>query len=440
MTYEEALDFIDAISAGGIQPGLSRMERLMDELGHPEREGRMIHVAGTNGKGSVCTFIASVLQMAGYKVGRYISPTLYDYRERVQVNGQWIEKEAVAACMTVIREASERMKEDGTGTPTAFEAETAMAFLYFRKMKCDYVLLEAGMGGRMDATNVIGKPVLSVITAIGMDHMAWLGHSIAAIAREKGGIIKEGCPVVMDGGNEEALSVLSEICKEHHCPYRVMNPQKVRLREASLAKGQCFDYGGWQMMRTKMPGCYQTANAALALEAAKLLLDMEKAGRPDAASGRHLSGDVIRKGIEAAWWPGRFEIVCRHPFVIADGAHNPDGARALAASAGQYFAGRNIILVMGVFADKDYDQMLSIMSETSEILIAFRPKQPRGLDAQKLAGAAKPYFHQVKTAASQEDALNQALAMYRPGDVILSFGSLSTIAGLCDILKQSTQK
>lgn len=425
MTYEEALDFINRISAGGIIPGLERMERLLDELDHPERACRLIHLAGTNGKGSVGTFIASILETAGYKVGRYISPTLYEYRERVQVNGQWIDKAAVAECIDCICGAVMRMEADGVAAPSAFEAETAMAFLYFKKRNCDFVLLEAGMGGRLDATNVIEKPILSVITAIGMDHMAYLGDTIEAIAREKGGIIKAGCPVVMDGSNKEALSVLEEICQERGCTYRVMHPERLHLRTASLEDGQSFDYGEWKMLRTRMPGSYQTANGAVALEAIEQL---------NAALPHALTDKVIRKGLEAAWWPGRFEIISRSPLVIADGAHNPDGARALAASVSQYLEGRRRILIMGVFADKDYRQMLSVMSEVSDTLIAFKPDQPRGLHAQALADAAKEYFTYTEAAVSQEAAVKRALDMYQSEDVIISFGSLSTIAGLCDIL------
>lgn len=436
MTYEEALDFIDKISVSGMKPGLERMVRLLDELAHPERACRIIHVAGTNGKGSVCTFIAAILQAAGYKVGRYISPTLYDYRERIQVNGQWIGKADVAACMAPVCEAAARLEADGVAEPTVFEAETAMAFIYFKKMNCDFVLLEAGMGGRMDATNVIGKPVLSVITAIGMDHMAYLGDTIAAIAREKGGIIKKGCPVVMDGSNEKAVQVLTDICRERGCPYRVMRPATLRLRASSLTEGQFFDYNEWPMLRTQMPGSYQTANAAVALEAVEQLRTMNGDSRANAGLRQCLTEDVIRKGIEAAWWPGRFEIIGRKPLIIADGAHNPDGARALAASIRQYLDGRRIILVMGVFADKDYGQMLLIMSEISDTLITFKPDQPRGLDAQKLADAAENDYDHIEAAISQSDAIQRALVLCGTEDVIISFGSLSTIAGLCDILKK----
>lgn len=439
MNYEETLDYIGSIGVRGIMPGLTRIRCLLEETGHPEMACNVIHVAGTNGKGSVCTYIASVLCAAGYRVGRYVSPTLFDYRERIQINGQWITEEETAEWMTMVREADDRMQARGIEGASAFELETVLAFLYFKYHRCDFVVLEAGMGGRMDATNVVPRPVLSVITSIGMDHMSFLGDTIEAIASEKGGIIKEGRPVVIGAGSRSAEDVLMNICRERHARYVVVRPENVKVTQASMENGQCFNYGDCQGLRTGMPGSYQASNAAIAVSAVRMLSAMKPEEFSSAVTcmpSKAINEQTIRKGIASAVWPGRFEVVSKEPLMIVDGAHNPDGARALRDSARKYLSGRRLILVMGVFADKDYRQMLQILSDISDTLIAFKPEQARGLDANKLSEAAASCFRYTEAAVSQEQAVRKALSICSGDDAILAFGSLSTVAGLELILRR----
>jgi dihydrofolate synthase/folylpolyglutamate synthase len=351
----------------------------------------------------------------------------------------------MAVCVEHLREAIDRMAEEGLESPTAFEAETVMSFEYFVMQDCDFVVLETGMGGRLDATNVIEKPLLTVITSISMDHMAFLGNSIAEIAAEKGGIIKQGRPAVMDGRDREAVAVLEKICKERGCSYTVTAYDRIENIHGDLSEGQYFDYRQRKHLHTMMLGRYQTANAAVALDAVDLLkkLSEETFGSPAVQMlSERLTESVIFEGIENARWPGRFEVAAHQPLVIVDGAHNPDGMRALTASVRQYLSGWTVVLVMGVFADKDYPQMLAIASEISDKLITFRPSQARGLDASALADAAKDYFVHIESAKSQSEALQKAFAYCKADKktMILSCGSLSTIAGLKTEIKRFSWK
>ena len=291
MNYEEAISYIEKVSCSGIMPGLVRIQALLEKTGHPEMDCNVIHVAGTNGKGSVCTYIASILMQAGYKVGRYVSPTLFDYRERIQVNGEWISRKDTAYWMSRVREVDERMQSEGIEGASAFELETVMAFLYFKAMACDFVVLETGMGGRLDATNVVPKPVLSVVTSIGMDHMHFLGNTIEAIAVEKGGIIKEKRPVVIGAGRQKAVDTLIRISLERQSEYAVVGAEDVHMTYADLFGGQQFDFGSYKELQTRMVGRCQPWNAAIAVKAVEMLGKMTATDCPvqlDVASKRRV--------------------------------------------------------------------------------------------------------------------------------------------------------
>ena len=431
MNYDEAMNYIEAVSCSGIMPGLVRIQALLERTGNPEKKCNVIHVAGTNGKGSVCTYIASVLMKAGYRVGRYVSPTLFDYRERIQINGQWISKEDLVHWMDIVRQANAQMQIDGIEGASAFEIETVVAFLYFQNSGCDFVVLETGMGGRLDATNVVTKPVLSVITSIGMDHMRFLGNTIEAISTEKGGIIKEGRPVIIGTGRKEATEVLKHICRVKKSDDAVVDREAVHICQASLYEGQRFDFEHYRALQTKMPGCCQSWNAAIAIRAIERMCQMTPEEFPVPIAklpGKCVDETIIRVGIEAAYWPGRFEVIEKEPPLIIDGAHNPDGVQSLIDSMRTYLAEWPMILVMGVFADKDYQQMLQMVSGYAETLIAFKPDNPRGLDAKKLADSAIPYFKNSIAAADQKEALEIAKALSQGQKAIVCFGSLSTMA------------
>ena len=429
MNYEEALIYINQLNKKGISLGLERMEQLLMLLGNPQESLRCIHVAGTNGKGSVCAFLDSALQRAGLQVGRYSSPTLYDYRERIQINGAYITEADLAALLTIVKQACEQMAQQGQETPTAFEVETALAFLYFQQQQCDYVLLEVGLGGRLDSTNVIQHPALSIITAISLDHTALLGDTLAAIAAEKGGIIKAGCPVVLSAQQPEALAVLQERCRI--CSVQPMKVDLSNLRDKQWSQqGQQFTYGRWENVSIGLLGDYQRVNAAVALEALQFLQQREPA----------LTDTVIRQALAEARWPGRFEMILQHPLFIVDGAHNPAGAEALAQTLEQHFYDKmndkKIWLLMGVFADKNYRQIGQILSRCSDSIICFQPAEARGLDSAALAAAMEPYYTHIINAQTAAQAVQQVLAQAVPDDVIVSFGSLSTIKAVQDAVQQ----
>ncbi len=414
MNYTEALKYMDNAGRSGIRPGLDRIRELLARMGNPQDKCRIVHAAGTNGKGSVCTMIAAGLQAAGYTVGRYISPAVYGRREIIQKNGQWISEEDAAALITKIAQIT----KDDEDKPTAFETETAMAYAYFAESGCDAAVVETGMGGRLDATNVIAKPWLCVITDIAMDHMQFLGNTIEEIAGEKAGILMPGCPAVFCRGDARAAAVLEAAARERGIDYRFASPSEVTNIRRSLESGQTFDYNGYKDLNIRLLGTCQIANAVTAVDAMEML---------------GLSEENIRTGLREAVWPGRFDIVQRSPLLLEDGAHNPDGAAAQADSIRKYLPDRKIVLIMGVFADKDYDTMLRIMAEVSDTVYTFRPPGRRGLDAGMLARAAGKYFTESIACATQREAVQAALTQAGSGGAAVHFGSLSTLAGLRQI-------
>ena len=429
MTYDETFQWIHQMEQFGIHLGLSRMEELLNRMNRPDRELKIIHVAGTNGKGSVCTFISEILQTAGYCVGRYISPTLFEYRERIQMNGQCIEEDALAEGMSIARHCCEAMAEEGLEVPTIFEIETAVGFWYFQKKQCDYVVLETGMGGRLDSTNVIEHPVLNVITSISMDHMAQLGDTLKAIAGEKAGILKQGSPAVFYPQKPEAMEALMETCEEKQITPVVADFSKIQLKERKLCEAehtwtaaQTFDYKNYKNLVIHLAGTYQIHNACLAVEAIEAL-------HLESIQEKHL-----RDGLEHAKWPGRFECISKEPVVFIDGAHNPEGALSLRESINTYFKDKKKLLVMGVFKDKDYDDILKIMSEVSDTLIAFTPEHVRGLDSAELKLKAETYFSNAIDAKYAEKAYELARNQADLETVIVIFGSLSTISKMCGII------
>lgn len=421
MTYEEAIAYIDEINnKKGSVYGLERVRELEFRMGHPCADLKIVHVTGTNGKGSFCAFLAEILKAAGYMVGRFISPTILDYRERIQNDGCWISKNQVADYMTRIRKVCDEMMQEGFEQPTAFEIETVMAFLYFKEMHSDIVLLEVGMGGRGDSTNIIPAPVLSVITSISLDHTAFLGHTLAEIAEEKSGIIK-GNPALIYAQEPEVMSVVQKQCEKTGSPLTVVDFSKANVHTQTV-DGQIFDFENLKGLNMKMLGAYQIYNACAAVKAAEVLENL-------------ITEDAVYTGLLNARWPGRFELISTEPTVVVDGAHNPAGAKSLARSLEIFFEQRRKILIAGIFADKNYQEMLSVMSEVSDTIIVHRPRNARGLDAKMLAVTAQKYFRNVTICDSLLDAVHKAIRQIRqPDDVIVSFGSLSTVKELYDIM------
>ena len=348
MNYEEAISYIEKVSCSGIMPGLVRIQALLEKTGHPEMDCNVIHVAGTNGKGSVCTYIASILMQAGYKVGRYVSPTLFDYRERIQVNGKWISRKDTAYWMSRVREVDERMQSEGIEGASAFELETVMAFLYFKAMACDFVVLETGMGGRLDATTAVENPVACVITSISLDHMQFLGNTVREIAGEKAGIIVPGVPVIYDGNDKDAAEVIAAKAKELGSPaYKVIQAGAKVL--GNNKDGIDFsledDYYGDTRFHIPFIAWYQVMNASLALTTMEVLKDRIP-----------VTMEQLQAGIANTRWQGRMETIL--PGVIVDGAHNEDGVRRFVETAERFQKEYPLTLLFSAVNDKDYQDMI----------------------------------------------------------------------------------
>lgn len=430
MNEREAYEFIDSLGGLGIVPGLDGIRELCARLGNPQEGLKFVHIAGTNGKGSVSAFIAAALRAAGYRVGRYISPVIYEYREKIQVNDRYITKKALCQGMERIKEACGGMVAAGLRHPTAFEIETALAFLYFQEKECDIVVLETGMGGLTDATNIIENTLVAVLASISMDHMKFLGDSLEKIAVQKAGIIKKGCHVASLRQEPAAMRVIEERASEEGCGLTVADPAKAGHVRYGLER-QRFDYGGYKNMEISLAGRYQIDNAVLALEALEAL----------AKKGFPVREDRLRKGFLEARWPGRFTVIARRPYFVADGAHNEDAAKRLAESLQFYFAKKRIVYIMGMFRDKEYEKVIALTQGlASQIITVAAPGNPRALSSYELAQAVLKYHPDVTAADSLEEAVETAYLMAERDDVIVAFGSLAFLGRLMDIVASRNPK
>ena len=405
MNYQESREYIDKITREIPSVlGLEHMRELMKRLGNPQDDLKYVHVAGTNGKGSVIAFLYSVLSGAGYRIGRYVSPTLYSYRGRMEVSGSRISREDFAAYITQVSDVIAAMTKDGYPHPTAFEIETAVAFLFFKKENCDLVLLEVGMGGNLDATNIIKNTLLAVLVSISMDHMSFLGNTLAQIAEKKAGIIKDGCRVVTARQKPEAMQVIERISREH---------------------GQTIRYRG-EEYEIPLAGVYQKENAVVALNALKVL---DELGFPTAAEQK-------KEGLRTVNWNGRFTVICKKPLFVVDGAHNPAAADMMAASIEHYFKGKRIIYIMGVFADKDYRSVIQKTAHFADRILTIQtPDNIRALPAGELAKTVSEYNPNVQAMDTIKDAVEEAFSLAGEQDVIIAFGSLSFIGEMTDIVE-----
>lgn len=379
----------------------------------------MIHVAGTNGKGSVCAMLASILQEAGYLVGRYSSPAVFVYEEIYQVNGKPIAPSDFAECAAAVSDACEVIAAEGQPHPTVFEIETAIAFLYFEKCGCELVVLETGMGGATDATNLITKPLCSVLTSISMDHMGFLGDTIEAIATVKAGIIKKGCPVVSVLQKPEAMEVIERYADKMGSGLRIADAKEA-MHVCYDAKELHFDYPGLGYVTLGLTGSYQRENAVLAIETAWQL----------ASGGCRISNEQILNGLQKARWPGRFETIWEVPHIIIDGAHNEDAAKKLQLTIENCFTNTPITYIIGVLADKEYEKILQILLPYARRVYTVTPDNPRALLGEKLCAKAQKFHSDVHAEKSVALAVEHATAGALEGEVILAFGSLSYLAQL----------
>lgn len=437
MTYKEAEAYLAGIAAIGMVPGLDSVRELCRRLGDPQEELAFVHLAGTNGKGSVLAFVSTILAKAGYRTGRYISPTLFEYRERIQVNGHIISKADFGRYLAAVKAAADEMVAAGQPQPTAFEIDTAMAFLYFRDQKCALVVLETGMGGTLDATNIITRTLVAVLTPIALDHQAYLGATAELIAENKAGIIKAGCTVVSAPQPEAVMAVISARCRQCGCPLHRAQPERVTgvkcVKPGRLPRnnaggmnvcGQKFTYGAYRELAIALAGKYQLENAVVAVEVMAVL----------AKKGFAVTEKQLRQGLIGTVWPGRFQILSNRPLFIVDGAHNGAAAEKFAASLKFYFTNKRIIYIMGILKDKDYREIIRPTGEYAEHIITVTTPGPRGRSGYELGQILRQYHPRVTAADSLEEAAELAGLLAGQDGVIAAFGSLSYLGALIKIV------
>ena len=427
MNYREALEYIEELRPLGSVMGLETMRLLCERLGNPQEQLKFVHIAGTNGKGSTLAYVSTVMQTAGYRVGRYISPTVREYRERFQVDGRMITQSGLCKYLEPVKTAADAMAAEGLPHPTLFEVETAAAFLYFLDKACDLVVLETGLGGALDATNVVNNTLAAVFASISMDHMEILGETLPEIAQAKAGIIKNKCYAISVKQDPEVMKILRQVSVLKKSKFLTADVTRTKQVKYGVTK-QSFSYDRYKNLEISMPGQFQIENAVLAVETVLALV----------RCGFTVPEEKLRKGLLETRWPGRFDVVAKRPLFIVDGAHNEDAAVKLAESIRFYFTNRKIIYIMGMLRDKEYDKVIrATFSLASHIITVTPPIGDRALSALDLAQAAREYHGAVTAADSVQEAVEIAyLLVGKDKDtVIIAFGSLSYLGELMDVVE-----
>ncbi len=419
MTASEAIEYIHSICWKGSVPGLERTQTLLKLMGNPEKKLKFVHIAGTNGKGSTAAMTASILQKAGYRTGLYTSPYIYRFNERMQVNGSEISDEDLAAVTEFVKPLAESMEE----SPTEFELVSCIAFEYFYRQNCDIVVLEVGMGGAMDSTNVIETPEVAVITNIGLDHTEYLGDTIEKIAETKAGIFKENGSAVIYRSAPSVEKVLEETCRERNLKLKKADFDGINLISHDL-QGQVFDCGDRKNLHLPLLGNHQLKNAAVVLGIVDTLIER----------GWKITEQNIRDGLRDVRWPGRFDIVGTDPLFIIDGGHNPQCLEALVGNIQDYLAGRKIIALTGVLADKDYADMYKPVMPFVQQFVCITPPNPRKLEAEQLAQYLRNAGASATACASVDEGVRKAVELAGRDGVVMCFGSLYTIGAIKDAL------
>ena len=416
-----AIERIHEFARFGSRLGLERMRHLLRLLGDPQKKLRVIHVAGTNGKGSVCRFLYSALRQGGYKAGIFTSPFVVSFYERIEYDGSFITEDELEEITPLVLDAAGEMIAEGEDSPTEFEILTAIAFVFFAGKNPDFVIMEVGLGGLGDSTNAIDEAVISVITSISFDHMEQLGGTIAEIAAQKAGIIKRGCPVVCGAGGE-AEAVARERAAELDCPFVSASEVKVENIRVSLSGTEfdaAFHTESFPGMSLSMIGAHQVENAAIAIAVLQTLRETQVVS---------LDLPQIREGLRKSALPGRVEVICRDPVIIADGAHNPGGAEALAASMEELFRDKRILVIAGMLKDKDIRGIISPLCRFAAAFVATEPDSERKLAAEELAEKIKSIESAMVAAVKPDpsDAMDYAISAVKSGeyDMIVAAGSL----------------
>jgi dihydrofolate synthase/folylpolyglutamate synthase len=429
---EQTLDYLYGLQHIGIKLGLRNITTLLKLLDQPQNRFASVHIAGTNGKGSTAAFLSSILQAAGYKVGLYTSPHLIDFTERIKVNGEAIPAFEVVRLTSTIKRLIDNHPDfspPGGAHPTFFEVTTALAFSHFADAGVDIAVVETGMGGRLDATNVL-NPLVSIITNIGLEHQQYLGHTLGEIAGEKAGIIKPKGMVLSGVEGVEAQAVIKRECRARQASLYTLKPGFDWRLKAGNLEAQCFDLhtpqGDYKDLCIRLLGDFQLGNAALAVGAVELL------GR----QGLTVTESAVRRGLATAGWEGRLQLVSRRPYMVLDGAHNPQAARALAAELPKLFKYNTLILVLGVLEDKDVAGMLNEWLDMADIFVLTRPDSDRAADPQFLLQSICPRNHgRVVIKKSIARALDHARDLAEPADLICVTGSLYTVGEALAVLR-----
>ena len=415
MTLDEALRYIHEVCWKGTIPGLERIQALLDAMGNPERKCKFVHVTGTNGKGSTCAMVASILCKAGYKTGLYTSPYLIRFNERIQINGEQISDADICELTEYVKPFAESIFE----RPTEFEMVTAIGFEYFARHKCDIVVCEVGMGGEFDATNVIPAPEAAVICNIGLDHTEVLGDTLEKIAGAKAGIIKPGCDAVLYRERPSVEAVFEERCKALNAPLHKADFDSLHLLSHSL-EAQVFDWERFHALHLPLLGEHQLHNAAVALTTARVLQKR----------GWKITDAQIREGIESVRWPGRFELMRKDPMFIIDGGHNPQCIEALVKNIRDYLPGRELTVLTGVLGDKDFHCMYRDVAQYAKEFITITPANPRALTAEKLADYLRQFGKPVTACDVVADGVRLAIEHAGKDGVVLCYGSLYMIGDI----------
>lgn len=428
MTYDDALEYIHSLYWRGKKSGLEKTKELLDLCGHPEKGLRFVHIAGTNGKGSTAAMLASVCKRAGLKVGLYTSPYIVRYNERIQINNEEISDDRLATLTEYLATFVEQLEVP----PSEFEFGTVLAFLYFKEQNCDIVILETGLGGTFDSTNVIEDPLLCIITALGFDHTAQLGNTMKEIAEAKAGIIKSGTSVVFYGENEEGTDVVRKRCEELEAKLIVPDFSALVSEEIGILGrkefGQRFSYKDRKGMRLSLAGIYQQKNAAVVLEAIE---ELQRKGLP-------ISEEQIREGLPNVFWQARLEVLQERPLLLADGSHNPQGMQATVESLVQYFPEKKLQFIFGAMADKELEIMVSMFLPLAKKVCVTAPSMPRAMKAEELLALCKQICREKE---APEFVLcpkvEEALAFAKkedPDEVIVLIGSLYLVGEAKGIL------
>lgn len=420
MNAEQAIAYIHSVCWKGSIPGLGRTQELLEKMGNPEKKLKFVHIAGTNGKGSTAAMTASILSKAGYRTGLYTSPYIYRFHERIQVDGVEISDEDLTEITEYVKPLADSMAQ----SPTEFELVCCIAFEYFYRKKCDIVVLEVGMGGAWDATNVIEVPEVAVITNIGLDHTEYLGDTVEKIAETKSGIFKPHGHGVVYRSTPSVEAVYERVCAERDVSLRKADFDGLVLKAHTL-EGQVFDCGSRKNLVLPLLGDHQLHNASVVLSIADTLIE----------EGWKISEQNIYDGIRDVRWPGRFDIVCRKPLFIIDGGHNPQCIEALVKNIQDYLAGKKVIALTGVLADKDYADMYKPVMPLVDRFVCITPPNPRKLEAEQLARYLRKAGAQAQASESILDGVKKAMDLAGEDGVVLCFGSLYSIGGIRDALK-----